>query len=229
MATRTITVNLLDEHLILEIELEKSVSLKSLVYMLELENHLSKPRKDYFFKNRSGEELNSDLSAQDFPPNIFITSDPEWNQIFTSSIEENEVIKIEDEIVLHENTYWFIPLISKNKWANNGRFHIFNIEGISLINGDELTTSVVIQYHELNETLFRDQSFEEFIQKISQIIGATIKIELSENALSSKNFFKDLNALSSKIIEYANAHLELKWNARIERLSIFNFSHYTNN
>lgn len=230
MATKTIRIDILENNLILEVELEETIQAKTLVSRLKNQAYLNSDIV-YFVKTVNGDTIDNFLTVKSFPSNnnIIITEDEKWKQVFPDSFDPKEITTISHRIALHDDTYWLFPLFPKVDWTDQGkRCHLFEIKGITLVNGDYLTTYLLAQYSLIDEILFSAQNIHEFLLKIKQIMTDTLKVEIAANNITSSDFFNDVNEITIKMREYITAHLELNWNSRIDSVSILGFKHNRN-
>ena len=223
MATKNIKLDIIEKDLILQVELEESIQASALVSRLKLNQILDEDKK-YFVKTRKGENINFNNTCTSFPENIVITENEKWRQPFEQSIEFEEYSKITEEIAFHNDTFWFFPLFEKYSWDKENTYsHLLEIKNIPAFGSKHLTIYTILQFSVIDKPSFNFENSNAFFEKIKNVMIDTLHIEFTILMMSISGFIKDLNSISLKMQDYANAHAEINWNTKIHSITILGF------
>lgn len=227
MATKLLQIELLENHLFIELEAEETMTFRTILSKLKTEEHLEFDRF-YFIKTPTGMTIKEENSISFYKENNFvITEKSDWKSPTIRSSTLMEIPEISAELILTDNKYWILPSYNGAIWDNDDlQTQLFCLNNVSVSNGKIMSINLLVQYSLFDTILSGSKHISDRTIKMKQILGDAFNIELGVNNITENNFFENLSKLSGKMHFYLTSHMELKWSTKIHVVSIVAFREY---
>jgi len=227
MATKLLQIELLENHLFLEVEAEETMTFRTIISKLKTQEHLN-PEISHFIKTQSGGTIREISTISSCKQNSFvITEDPDWKCPAMKNGQLTEVPEIAAELIFCDNKYWILPFFTGSAWNEDGlQSQLLSLNDITSPNGKKMSLNIVVQYSLTDATLLGNKKVHDRTVKMRQILKEALNIEIMVNSITENNVYENIEKLEKKLLFYLTSHLESQWGTLIHNLSIVGFREY---
>jgi hypothetical protein len=226
MARKIIQAELQDNNMIAEIEMEDTISFKTLLSRLCNEGHLV-TGESYYIKTPEGEAIRDNDQLRVHRMDQFvITKDKDWKPPSAINDVEEEISKVSGTAIKDDEEWiWLTPLLKDSSWADlNMQTQLFELNDIVFNNDLSVSLRVLIQYSISDARIASTQTAVDRSMKMQQVMVNTAMIECKSRPFSSmKDRMELLEHLTEKMDGYLSAHMELKWGVKNHSLVVASF------